>query len=92
MSRDNIVVWYSGLFGAVDVEDGISQSVIDGLVAKGHETRGPVTGYSRGLFGWGQAITCGAWWKDANNDTIVDDETVLWVGVDPRCDGSAVAN
>jgi hypothetical protein len=83
---------YSGQFDGVDVEEGISQAVVDGLAALGHQTRGPLTGFSRDLFGWGQAISRGAWWKAADDESIVDDRTVLWIGVDPRSDGSAVAH
>ena len=81
----------SGQFGGVDIEDGIDQSVIDGLSAMDHETRGPVTGFARSVYGWGQVITRGAWWKSPDNESIVDDRSVLWTGVDPRCDGITVA-
>lgn len=77
-------------FGSVSLEDGIGQSVIDGLAAMGHETIGPVTGAGRSLFGWGQVITRGAWWSPPSNVNIVDDPRVLWVGVDPRSDGAAI--
>jgi len=79
-------------FGSVSFEDGISAEVIADLAAMGHDAKGPVIGVSgRSKFGWGQVITQGAWWKDPSNTVIVDDPTVLWVGVDPRCDGSAIA-
>jgi gamma-glutamyltranspeptidase/glutathione hydrolase len=75
-------------YGAVTLEDGIPPATIAALRAMGHEVRGPSVGVSaRSTFGWGQAITRGAWWN--SNSTIADDPTVWWVGVDPRCDGNA---
>ena len=79
-----------GQFDDVDIENGIDRSTIDGLRLMGHCVRGPVEGHSRAMFGWGQAITRGAWWKAADNDAIADDPSILWVGVDPRCDGQSV--
>jgi len=78
----------SGDFAYVRLEEGIPPEVIAGLVALGHDARGPDMGVTnRSQYGWGQIITRGAWWKQS--DLIANDPSVWWVGVDPRCDGNA---
>ena len=76
---------------SVDLEDGISDEVKQGLEAKGHSVNGPITGTSRTSFGRGHCISRGAWFKRPEN-TVVEDEgdLALWAGSDPRADGMAV--
>lgn len=66
---------------AVYVEEGIPQSVVDGLRARGHDAR-YLTGYARSLFGRGQVIKAG-------NDPLTG-QRVYTAGSDPRGDGHAV--
>lgn len=81
---------HTGITGSVAVEEGIPQSVIDDLRKKGHDVDGPKIGHDRALFGRGHVITRGAWWKDPEDDSILDDKSVYWVGSDPRAGGMAI--
>jgi gamma-glutamyltranspeptidase / glutathione hydrolase len=63
--------------GAVSLEAGIPESVLDGLRALGHPVK-PVSGHARAAFGRGQVIL-----RDAESG-------VLWGGSDPRADGCAM--
>jgi gamma-glutamyltranspeptidase/glutathione hydrolase len=63
--------------GAVVLEEGISQPVIDAMLAKGHHVD-ILGGIARSLFGRGQIIR-----RDAETG-------VLWAGSDPRSDGCAI--
>ena len=80
----------SGATGALAVEEGIPQSVIKELRAKGHDVHGPETGHDRAGMGRGHIITRGAWWKDPKDESIFDDKSVYWVGSDPRAGGMAI--
>jgi len=81
----------AGPFGAVSFEEGITNETVSRLTEMGHVTSVPAVGVTaRTKFGWGQVISRGAWWKLPSNTSVVDDRSVWWVGVDPRCDGSAV--
>jgi gamma-glutamyltranspeptidase/glutathione hydrolase len=63
--------------GAVVLEEGIAQTVIDALQAKGHHVD-ILGGIARSLFGRGQVIR-----RD-------QDSGVFWAGSDPRSDGCAI--
>jgi len=67
--------------GAVSIEQGISENVIEELEHLGHQINGPICGYDRGVFGKGQIILQS---KDKTG------QSVLWAGSDPRGDGSAI--
>ncbi|KAK3232581.1 hypothetical protein CYMTET_57085 [Cymbomonas tetramitiformis] len=60
------------------VEEGISEEVKAELEGMGHTITGPLTGYSRQVFGRGQIIK-----RDPETGT-------LWGGSDPRADGLAI--
>lgn len=63
--------------GAVSLEEGIPDEVMDGLTERGHQVQ-RVTGWERALFGRGQIILC-----DAQTG-------ILAGGSDPRADGLAM--
>eukprot|EP00794_Sanderia_malayensis_P009139 gene9140-10112_t len=67
--------------GAVSLEDGITENVIEDLEKMGHEINGPVYGFDRILFGKGQIIRIT---KDEKG------QRVIWAGSDPRGDGCAI--
>ena len=73
--------------GLLTVEEGVTDTVIDGLKARGYTVEGPLKGFDRMRFGRGHVITKGAWWKK-NNPSIIDDRRVLWAGSDSRADGT----
>ncbi|KAJ3196992.1 hypothetical protein HK101_006651 [Irineochytrium annulatum] len=68
--------------GIVDLEEGINQEVVEGLVAMGHRVR-VVSNFDREVFGRGQIIRV---------NEVADSPTgrVLAGGSDPRADGMAV--
>ncbi|XP_077204821.1 glutathione hydrolase-like YwrD proenzyme isoform X2 [Paroedura picta] len=70
------------------LEDGIPQNVMKELRAMGHTITMVVTGHSRSLFGRGQIITQGDWWRHGSN--LSASSKVLWAGSDPRADGCAL--
>ncbi|XP_015280298.1 PREDICTED: putative gamma-glutamyltransferase YwrD [Gekko japonicus] len=71
----------------VFLEDGIPQNVSQELRARGHIVTMPITGHSRSMFGRGQIITKGDWWRRGRN---LSSSKVLWAGSDPRADGCAL--
>ncbi|XP_026557377.1 uncharacterized protein LOC113436888 isoform X1 [Pseudonaja textilis] len=71
----------------VFLEDGIPQNIADDLRAMGHNVKEPVLGYARSMFGRGQVITKGEWWKQK---PLSSSYAVLWAGSDPRADGCAL--
>ncbi|XP_054838233.1 glutathione hydrolase-like YwrD proenzyme isoform X2 [Eublepharis macularius] len=74
--------WY------IFLEDGVPQNVAEELRAKGHTVMMPVTGNSRSMFGRGQIITKGSWWRHGGKLSF--SSNVLWAGSDPRADGCAL--
>jgi gamma-glutamyltranspeptidase/glutathione hydrolase len=64
--------------GLVQLEQGISEKVVEELVARGHHVEANLSGHSRSVFGRAQIIK-----KDRRND-------VLWAGSDGRADGCAM--
>lgn len=73
----------------VSLEEGISQLAAQDLITRGHKVNWPVSGHNRSLFGRGQIITKGTWWKLGPVASGEDDGDVLWAGSDPRADGCA---
>ncbi|XP_015678825.1 uncharacterized protein LOC107294133 [Protobothrops mucrosquamatus] len=71
----------------VFLEDGIPQNITDDLRAMGHNVMEPVLGYARSMFGRGQIITKGEWWRQK---PVSSSYSVLWAGSDPRADGCAL--
>uniref|UniRef100_A0A8C5M9B7 Gamma-glutamyltransferase YwrD n=1 Tax=Leptobrachium leishanense TaxID=445787 RepID=A0A8C5M9B7_9ANUR len=70
------------------LEDGILKDVAESLKAKGHDVIWPVCGHDRSIFGRGQIISRGDWWRSEklpNNNNVV-----WWAGSDPRGDGCAM--
>lgn len=72
------------------LEDGISQDVAEELRARGHKVEWPVVGHQRSIFGRGQIITMGDWWKSSGVPSSGSNRTVRWAGSDPRGDGCAM--
>uniref|UniRef100_A0A8D0GN44 Gamma-glutamyltransferase n=1 Tax=Sphenodon punctatus TaxID=8508 RepID=A0A8D0GN44_SPHPU len=72
----------------LELEDGIPRFVAEDLRARGHVVRWPRTGHNRSMFGRGQIITKGDWWKSWGSLSPKSD--VLWAGSDPRGDGCAM--
>ncbi|KAH0624068.1 hypothetical protein JD844_007398 [Phrynosoma platyrhinos] len=70
----------------VSLEDGIPQNIAEELGAMGHTVISPVTGHSRSMFGRGQIITKGDWWRQKT----LSSSNVFWAGSDPRGDGCAL--
>ncbi|XP_042313920.1 glutathione hydrolase-like YwrD proenzyme [Sceloporus undulatus] len=70
----------------VSLEEGISQDIAEELGAMGHTVISPVTGHSRSMFGQGQIITKGDWWRQKT----LSSSNVFWAGSDPRADGCAL--
>lgn len=77
----------AGPVGAVSVEDGISSDTISKLKSLGHDIEGPLTGYSRKLFGRGQIIRSQPVAMSGGDGETVN---VWWAGSDGRGDGMAV--
>ncbi|XP_062987550.1 glutathione hydrolase-like YwrD proenzyme [Elgaria multicarinata webbii] len=73
--------WYAFL------EDGIPQYITEELKAMGHAVMLPVTGHRRSIFGRGQIITKGDWWRQSK---LASSNDVFWAGSDPRADGCAM--
>ncbi|XP_078420379.1 glutathione hydrolase-like YwrD proenzyme isoform X1 [Cetorhinus maximus] len=74
----------------LSLEEGISQSATQDLIARGHNVHWPVCGHDRSLFGRGQIITKGTWWESQRALVAEDSQEVLWAGSDPRADGCAI--
>ncbi|XP_033004073.1 glutathione hydrolase-like YwrD proenzyme [Lacerta agilis] len=72
----------------VSLEDGIPRHIAEALIAKGHTAMAPVTGHSRSMFGRGQIITKGDWWRHWR--ILPSSSNVFWAGSDPRADGCAL--
>ncbi|XP_075720098.1 glutathione hydrolase-like YwrD proenzyme [Rhinoderma darwinii] len=70
------------------LEDGFPGSVAEDLKARGHLVHWPITGHDRKLFGRGQIITKGDWWRSSK--IFSDTSKVWWAGSDPRGDGCAM--
>ncbi|KAM4770735.1 glutathione hydrolase-like YwrD proenzyme [Rhinophrynus dorsalis] len=70
------------------LEDGIVKTVADELKARGHDVHWPVCSHDRKLFGRGQIITRGEWWRPGHVPD--NDRKVWWAGSDPRADGCAM--
>ena len=64
--------------GVVQLEEGVSEVVVNELIALGHKLEAGVSGHSHSLFGRAQVIK-----KDRSNG-------VLWAGSDGRADGCAM--
>ncbi|XP_051873773.1 glutathione hydrolase-like YwrD proenzyme isoform X3 [Pristis pectinata] len=73
----------------LSLEEGISQLAAQDLITRGHSVSWPVSGHDRSLFGRGQIIAKGMWWKLWPVLTGEDNPGVLWAGSDPRADGCA---
>ncbi|KAJ6669425.1 hypothetical protein lerEdw1_008234 [Lerista edwardsae] len=73
---------------SIYLEDGIPQYVEEELRAKGHAFLLSVTGHRRRMFGRGQIITKGDWWRHWG--MLSFSNSVLWAGSDPRADGCAL--
>ncbi|XP_075057995.1 glutathione hydrolase-like YwrD proenzyme [Mixophyes fleayi] len=69
------------------LEEGIPSYVEEDLKARGHVVHWPISGYDRCLFGRGQIITKGDWWR---SHQILNNSKVWWAGSDPRGDGCAM--
>lgn len=69
------------------LEDGFPDDTAEDLKARGHLVHWPVTGRDRKLFGRGQIITKGDWWRSRE---MSDSSKVWWAGSDPRADGCAM--
>jgi len=70
-----------GSGGTVSLEEGVSPEVIKQMSDMGHNTEGPITGYSRKLFGRGQIIV---------QHPTSNEGRVWWAGSDNRGDGQAI--
>ncbi|XP_063772017.1 glutathione hydrolase-like YwrD proenzyme [Pseudophryne corroboree] len=70
------------------LEDGIARDVQEDLMARGHVVHWPISGYDRHMFGRGQIITKGEWWKA--QQIPISGSKVWWAGSDPRADGCAM--
>ncbi|XP_053565955.1 glutathione hydrolase-like YwrD proenzyme [Bombina bombina] len=70
------------------LEDGISGNVAAELKRRGHDVHWPICGHDRRMFGRGQIITKGDWWKSWQ--IPLDNGKVWWAGSDPRGDGCAL--
>lgn len=64
--------------GVVQLEEGISETTLKELKARGHKLQTNVSGHARSIFGRAQIIK-----KDRSNG-------VLWAGSDGRADGCAM--
>uniref|UniRef100_A0A8D2LPU6 Gamma-glutamyltransferase n=3 Tax=Varanus komodoensis TaxID=61221 RepID=A0A8D2LPU6_VARKO len=71
----------------VFLEDGIPPCIAEALKAMGHTVMFPVTGHDRSIFGRGQIITKGDWWRQTK---LASSRNVFWAGSDPRADGCAM--
>ncbi|XP_061490459.1 glutathione hydrolase-like YwrD proenzyme [Rhineura floridana] len=71
----------------VFLEDGIPRHITEALRAKDHTVMAHVTGHSRSMFGRGQIVTKGDWWRHWRK---MSSNNVLWAGSDPRADGCAL--
>ncbi|XP_072167953.1 glutathione hydrolase-like YwrD proenzyme [Diadema setosum] len=78
-----------GLTGKVYLEEGIPQSTCDNLRVRGHQVES-VSGFDRAVFGRGQVICSGDWWKKEGYAGRGERGEVLWAGSDPRGDGMAL--
>ncbi|XP_019388116.1 PREDICTED: uncharacterized protein LOC109308329 isoform X1 [Crocodylus porosus] len=74
----------------LSLEDGIPQAVVEDLRARGHCSHWPISGHDRSLFGRGQIITKGDWWKSSGSLSSKSLRNILWAGSDPRGDGCAM--
>ncbi len=81
---------HAGHSGAVSVEEGISEETISELQSMGHAINGPLTGYSRALFGRGQIIRSQPVSVVCGDDNREEDVNVWWAGSDGRADGMAL--
>ena len=81
MPRFCVGTGHRSAVGAISLEQGIPESVIEDLEHLGHVINGPVCGFDRAVFGKGQIIHQR---KDKSG------QGVLWAGSDPRGDGSAI--
>lgn len=73
----------ASIFNAIRLEEGIPNSVVSELKALGHSAE-LVSGHERSMFGRGQVISQGSWWRSGLDDR---DKQVYWAGSDPRADG-----
>ncbi|KAG8453730.1 hypothetical protein GDO86_000379 [Hymenochirus boettgeri] len=73
------------------LEDGIAEDVAHELKTRGHNIHWPVGGHDRKLFGRGQIISKGDWWRSwGSNQVTSNNSEVWWAGSDPRADGCAM--
>ncbi|KAM4694172.1 glutathione hydrolase-like YwrD proenzyme [Discoglossus pictus] len=70
------------------LEEGILKEVAEELKRRGHHVHWPVVGHDRKLFGRGQVITKGDWWRSWH--IPINNRKVWWAGSDPRGDGCAL--
>ncbi|XP_075426539.1 glutathione hydrolase-like YwrD proenzyme [Ascaphus truei] len=70
------------------LEDGILKDAAEELKARGHDVQWPICGHDRKLFGRGQIITKGEWWRSCQ--IPINNRKVWWAGSDPRGDGCAM--
>ena len=64
--------------GQVQLEDGVSDEVVDDLINRGHDIKDGILGHARAIFGRAQIIK-----RDRKTG-------VLWAGSDGRADGLAI--
>ncbi|KAM3930951.1 glutathione hydrolase-like YwrD proenzyme [Leptodactylus fuscus] len=67
------------------LEDGFPGNIAEDLKARGHLVHWPITDHERNIFGRGQIITKGDWWRSCEIGS-----NVWWAGSDPRGDGCAL--
>ncbi|XP_066455227.1 glutathione hydrolase-like YwrD proenzyme [Eleutherodactylus coqui] len=70
------------------LEDGFPDKIVEDLKARGHLVHWPITGHDRSIFGRGQIITKGDWWRSPEISS--DSGKVWWAGSDPRGDGCSL--
>ncbi|XP_005091586.1 glutathione hydrolase-like YwrD proenzyme [Aplysia californica] len=71
------------MLDSLQLEEGISPEALAELASLGHDPH-IVSGHGRAVFGRGQVISQGSWWRSGLEDRDTD---VYWAGSDPRGDG-----
>lgn len=76
------------------VEEGLPDTVVQGLLQRGHKVGGKLVGSARRDMGHFHLITRGNWWNNWEGALRTDNQgaaDVYWAGCDPRSDGVAAA-
>ncbi|XP_040067563.2 glutathione hydrolase-like YwrD proenzyme isoform X1 [Ixodes scapularis] len=78
---------------AIDLEDGLSPEVIQGLEERGHRLGCTLRGARRRNMGSAHVITRGSWWRRVRGPASYAEgrDVFLWFGSDPRGDAAAMA-